>query len=462
MGDEWIGARLLLPVYVDEDPPFRPSVALWIDGKSGTILSQQILGRDVEPNALWSTLVEAMEHPMIGPPRKPSRVRVAEAEEGERLRSRLEGIEVTVGATPEVDEIMGAILESMDGDHVESGAAHADQSYFEHGRLSLALVCRFFEKAAALYLVAPWTLLSDSDVLSVDVPELGLRSACLSVLGSLGQNVGFVLFETCDAYRAFISFFEKLGEEQAEQRGFVPVHTGSSSLAVNYSGKDTLSETMQKEIKEHRLRVAGPFAYPAVISLDSDSVPRPVSERDLRLATAVSEALTQLVSKHHDTLEMQDGVRLSESTKTSGGLIVRLTAPHPEISWSELAIDDEEDSFDDGGVLDDLDLAIHTHVYEVVETQIASGDPPETQRALDRLTRQGLSREEAVHAIGVVLVGELMRAMEATALKPSSEYTRMLDKLDADGWLSFGEVEPSRSDRDPPKRKSARRPRRKP
>jgi hypothetical protein len=459
-GGEWIGARLLLPVYVHEDPPFRPCVALWIDGANGAILSQQILGRDFEPDALFSTLIEAMEHPMIGPPRKPKRVRVAEAEEGERLKTRLDDIEVTIAATPEVDEILGAILDSMDSAE-ESSAPALDQSYFEHGRLDPTLFLPFFEKAAELYRLAPWTMLEDSDVLAIDAPQLGLSSACLSVLGSLGHNLGFVLFESPQAYRSFVSFFEELEEGTEERSTFLPIHTGSSSLAVNYSGKDELSETMQREIREHHLSVAGPYAYPVIISLDADSVPRPVSERDVRVATAVLEALCELINKRHRELELPERSPIDETVETSGDEVVRVrvTVPHPSISWGELPIDmDEEDApYDDRPLtLEDLDLAIHAHIYDVVESQLSSGDPPQTRQALDRLMRQGLRRADAVHAIGVVLVGELMRAMEEMALKPSAEYAEMLDRLDADGWGTF-EKTPPKKPRKKPRSKRARR-----
>ncbi|HZM44172.1 MAG TPA: hypothetical protein VFC14_05020 [Burkholderiales bacterium] len=49
---------------------------------------------------------------------------------------------------------------------------------------------------------------------------------------------------------------------------------------------------------------------------------------------------------------------------------------------------------------------LHAAIHAVVENQLALNDEP-VVRALARLTKEGLSRHDAVHAIGSVVAGEI-------------------------------------------------------
>jgi hypothetical protein len=54
----------------------------------------------------------------------------------------------------------------------------------------------------------------------------------------------------------------------------------------------------------------------------------------------------------------------------------------------------------------------HAALHVVVETQLASGSPPEAQQALSRLTRDGMSRHDAIHAIAFVLSEHMRRVVQ--------------------------------------------------
>ncbi len=49
------------------------------------------------------------------------------------------------------------------------------------------------------------------------------------------------------------------------------------------------------------------------------------------------------------------------------------------------------------------DRVMHSAVHAIVETQIASNDPPEVGAAMTRLTAAGMDRHEALHALGATL-----------------------------------------------------------
>jgi hypothetical protein len=56
---------------------------------------------------------------------------------------------------------------------------------------------------------APWERASDSHVIAVDASALGWgQEACLSVIGSLGENRGLILFHSFDDYERFTEALE--------------------------------------------------------------------------------------------------------------------------------------------------------------------------------------------------------------------------------------------------------------
>ena len=80
------------------------------------------------------------------------------------------------------------------------------------------------------------------------------------------------------------------------------------------------------------------------------------------------------------------------------------------------------------------DLRAHAVVHTVVEARIAQNSEP-TASTVDRLRREGLSRHEAIHAVGSVVTG---RGRIFWPLPDAEEQQRQwnaeLEALSADGW----------------------------
>lgn len=81
----------------------------------------------------------------------------------------------------------------------------------------------------------------------------------------------------------------------------------------------------------------------------------------------------------------------------------------------------------------------HATFHAIVENQIAEGLPA-VVRAMARLTAQGLSRHDAVHAICWVLAQHLHGRMNtATPDEPdaaNARYAAEVDRLNAQDWLA--------------------------
>ena len=80
-------------------------------------------------------------------------------------------------------------------------------------------------------------------------------------------------------------------------------------------------------------------------------------------------------------------------------------------------------------------LSIHSSVHVIVENQLAMGVEfvPET---IAKLTRQGLDRHEAIHAIGEIVSEDLFDMVKGNVQEFSpKKYRRKLEKITAKRWL---------------------------
>jgi hypothetical protein len=79
-------------------------------------------------------------------------------------------------------------------------------------------------------------------------------------------------------------------------------------------------------------------------------------------------------------------------------------------------------------------LRLHAALHATVENQIALDAPPEVRRTLVRLVREGLTRHEAVHAIGSAAADAMARVVREKQPYDAAAYARDLAALKASDW----------------------------
>lgn len=315
---EWFGGVASLPNYVlDEDAPYRPEGLFWVDAE-GTIVGHlvdkpgKVLGQAAE------SLRAAMEQPIIGKPRTPSRVRVASPDLAQALREGHPNLDILCAPTPEFDAFVEAMLE-----HIDQGPTD-EPTYLSPG-VAPEAVSAFFSAAAGLFRAKPWTVVtSDSEPLAVTIPELGIDDAALSVIGQMGESLGLIMFPGLAEFDAFVWGAEKM------QRGGKPKMP--PQFVVQFEPVKELHPALRKEVRAQRWELAGTNAYPTLTSVDGDMVVRPLTNRDLRTAEAIALALTAFVADKDAVVAALVGATSLERTlrvATHGGeLDVTLRAPH--------------------------------------------------------------------------------------------------------------------------------------
>ena len=318
--DEWIGGRLLPPFFVeDQDEPVRPELVIWMDS-DGLVVGQELLSPEDEEGALARTLLEAIERPLVGPRRRPSTIRVADRSLAAEVRAAVgRRIPVRVAPTPELDELLDVMAESLSAEH---GGEGPDASYLENGRIPPETVAALFAAAESLHRASPWVVVTDDQVLRLDIPAYEVEGACITIIGNLGESFGVLIFPSFAGYLAFAALAGQSSRPEGGRPDF-----GTSWLALNFERGADLPASMRREVAAHGWPVASADAYPHVARFDHDGTPYPTRPRELEIAAATAAAFSRFFAAHQDLFERDDIDPVCESYTVLGGVEVRLTAP---------------------------------------------------------------------------------------------------------------------------------------
>lgn len=78
----------------------------------------------------------------------------------------------------------------------------------------------------------------------------------------------------------------------------------------------------------------------------------------------------------------------------------------------------------------------HASIHVMVENQVALGDQTPVRDAVGRLMGEGMSRHDAIHAVGAVLAKHMHRAMETNVPVSRGAYYADIRALTKEGWLA--------------------------
>lgn len=324
-GCEWIGGRLTAPFWIeDRDEPYHPDIVLWMERPSGFVVGQEVVAPEDIARAVGRVLESALDRPLAGPRRRPARLRVTDAAMAAEVRALVgDSIPVTVAPAPELDEVLESLRERMEG-------SRDGVSYLEGGRIPPAVIARLFTVARPLYSVAPWKTAGDHQTLRMDIPALGVDGACVSIIGNLGEHLGFLVFPFLAGYEAFGRAADR------RRRAAARFDAGTDWLALTFERGADLSATRRREVAMHGWPVAGPGAHPVVTSHGRDGAPRPLEEQDVRIATACAASLTAFFVKHRGVFEAEKFEPICESWFDEDDLEVRFTIPYEAFELFEI------------------------------------------------------------------------------------------------------------------------------
>ncbi|RYE95112.1 MAG: hypothetical protein EOO75_00125, partial [Myxococcales bacterium] len=324
---EWVGGTFPMPTPVSEGsgPGFRPEAAVWVSEEGPLGLALGLDGQRPE-ECLLDAFAQATTQPMQGAPRRPDRVRVASGEVAEWLRPRLgDDVVVVCGPTPEID-LMRASL----GEFLAAQPPEREASFLDHASTP-AQIASLFEAAAALFRASPWAVIpDDASALSVTCEPLGLRRAAVSVIGQLGESLGFLCFDTMAAFAQYLD----VASESASSGGGLPEGL-PAHIALGFEPGAELEPALRKEVSKHRWEVAAATAYPSLYAIEDDLTLRPLTRPEVLRLEVISRALAELVTTAASGLTEAWGdgepvVRTLTVASSEGPFEVTLRAPHED------------------------------------------------------------------------------------------------------------------------------------
>ena len=315
---EWIGGRLSTPFYIhDRDEPYRPDMVLWMELPEGFVVGQAIVNPEDREGAVARALRSALTQPTVGSPRRPSAIRVPDAATAAEVRAEVgRAIPVTVAPTPELDELLQHMIETLPPGEDD------EPSYFAQGHVSAAAIEKLFAASRRLFTVKPWAVADDTQVIRMDIPALGVEGGCVSVIGQLGESRGVLIFPSADDFEAFLD----VAESGKLERGRIALSNGW--LGLLFEPATELPPSMRREAMEHGWPVPSADAYPVVDRREPDATQRPLVERDVEIATACALALASFFTRHAGMFESNMPAPVTESYFDDEGREVRLQAPY--------------------------------------------------------------------------------------------------------------------------------------
>ena len=202
----WEGDRRPLLAFseAESDADSSGECILWVDGSEGVVRAMDVVSPQMGPEAVVRALLRAMEHPQSpARPARPSKIVVRDREIQFYLRGVLQDLDITIDYVPSlplIDELFRGFEEIASSRQPKLPPQYAEI---------------LIEQAYEIWQDAPWELLSDHQVLSIELNQWDVGTLYASVMGMLGMEYGVLLYRSLDSLKRFRAAV--LREESLEQ-----------------------------------------------------------------------------------------------------------------------------------------------------------------------------------------------------------------------------------------------------
>lgn len=174
------------------EPETTNECIIWVDGSHGMVRAMDMVTRDTGPEAIVRTLLRAMENPQSPAPAiRPQKIVVKDREIQFFLRGVLQNLGIGIDYVPDlplIDEIFRGLQEVSDNRPPQLPPEYAE-----------ALV----EKANEIWDDAPWEILGEHQVISIELNKWDIENLYVCVLGKLGMDYGILLYRSLDSLKRF-------------------------------------------------------------------------------------------------------------------------------------------------------------------------------------------------------------------------------------------------------------------
>ena len=287
-GEIWEIGRRPLSVHVLEleERGERPEIFLAVQaGEAGGVVLAEPVTSAKPVTALVDFTLQAMQQPLIGPPRRPEIIRIASRPEAESLAVALAGmgLALEVCSTLQALDVMHADLERE-----FSGVTHDYRTQAGQAGeiLSEAGLHAFFRTSRQFYRAEIWKAYSDDTMFELAMERAsGPAQTYYGILmGSMGTEFGIALYPSLQSLEQFyaaslqhMDHLEEISLEEDDRRqtpgqlqhdaAIVAQFTQIPSLTLTYTLQSDVPSPLLQEARQLKLPIANKSAFPLVVRM---------------------------------------------------------------------------------------------------------------------------------------------------------------------------------------------------
>ena len=265
---------------------------IWVDGSEGVVRAMDVVSQDLGLEAVVRTLLRAIEsphHPTL--PSRPRKIVVRDREIQFFLRGVLQDLDIKVEYEPQLP-LIDRLFEGF------SSTAEASPSPIPaEYQAAIELV------AKQIWNYAPWKLLTDSDILQVELQDCEIERVYLCVMGMMSAEYGVLIYRSLDSLKRFRLAALNRGKSAAElEQAFL----AQDCWFLNY-----------EETEETDLNINGndePSMQAFFGSLHPfEGMRHFLDEAETSIVYATLESLRRFCDRHHSDLERSPIAAAKES-----------------------------------------------------------------------------------------------------------------------------------------------------
>jgi len=189
-GDRRPLAGLAESSQLDAEP--NAECIIWVDGVEGVVRAMEVVPPDMGQEATVRALLRAMEHPHTSArPARPQKIVVRDRELQFFLRGVLQDLEIAIDYAPElplINELFRGFQELASSRPPKLPPQYADL---------------LIDKAYEIWEAAPWDVLADYQILSIELNQWDVGTLYASVMGMMGMEYGLLFYRSAESLRRF-------------------------------------------------------------------------------------------------------------------------------------------------------------------------------------------------------------------------------------------------------------------
>ncbi|WP_442509250.1 tetratricopeptide repeat protein [Novipirellula sp. SH528] len=279
--EHWLVGVFQPPMWiVDRSTPYRLYLQLVINSSNGCVLGTDSTDDFPSSKHQWSVIAQAMANPMVGPPRRPERIILDPRMPIDSLDGGGDTLEIVAG-----DQQIAASFDEFISDFVQN-MGDGEAPLANTKGVTKKLMERYYDAAARFYKAAPWQMVGGNNLIRLQYEGELEPNWGISVMGQLGQVLGFSLMQNVDHAKGFI-------EDRYPIEKIV-------AISVQFGEAFEMVPIDLWHLEQNHWAVAGEEAYPCVMKMEHGERASGLSNEELRMVESVMSIVPRFLDQPRD------------------------------------------------------------------------------------------------------------------------------------------------------------------